>query len=109
MALPDISTLTVEELQQLMQSVNTVMTKKQQQEQTERESAKVELQTAYNALTALIGPDNPTAPGLNSYTEIQKYTDAQIQGNLVLAIRKILQGAELQARITRNVVRAFVE
>lgn len=109
MALPDISTLTVEELQQLMQSVNTAMTKKQQQEQTERESAKVELQTAYNALTALIGPDNPTAPRLNSYTEIQKYTDAQIQGNLVLAIRKIIQGAELQARITRNVVRAFVE
>ena len=109
MALPDISTLTVEELQQLMQSVNTVMTKKQQQEQTERESAKVELQTAYNALTALIGPDNPTAPGLNSYAEIQKYTDAQIQGNLVLAIRKIIQGAELQARITRNIVRAFVE
>ena len=109
MALPNISTLTVEELQQLMQSVNTVMTKKQQQEQTERESAKVELQTAYNALTALIGPDNPTAPGLNSYTEIQNYTDAQIQGSLVLAIRKILQGAELQARITRNVVMAFVE
>lgn len=109
MALPDISTLTVAELQQLMQTVNTVMTQKQQQEQTERESAKVELQTAYDALTALIGPDNPTAPGLDSYTEIQKYTNADIQGNLVLAIRQILAGAELQARITRNVVKAFVE
>ena len=109
MTLPDISTLTVAELQQLMQSVNTVISQKQRQEQTERESAKVELQTAFNALTALIGPDNPAAPGLNSYTEIQKYTNADIQGNLVLAIRRILAGAELQARITRNVVKAFVE
>lgn len=109
MALPNISTLTVVELQQLMQTVNMAMTQKQQEEQTERESAKVELQTAYDALTALIGPDNPTAPGLYSYTEIQKYTNADIQGNLVLAIRQILTGAELQARITRNVVKAFVE
>ena len=109
MALPDISTLTVAELQQLMQTVNSVMMQKQQEEHTERESAKVELQTAYDALTALIGPDNPTTPGLNSYTEIQKYTNADIQGNLVLAIRQILAGAELQARITRNVVNAFVE
>lgn len=109
MALPDISTLTVAELQQLMQAVNTVMTQKQQQEHTERESAKVELQTAYNALTALIGPDNPTAPGLNSYTEIQKYTNADIQGNLVLAIKQILLGAEMQARIVRDIVKAFVE
>ena len=109
MALPDVSTLTVAELQQLMQTVNSVMAQKQQEEHTERESAKVELQTAYNALTALIGPDNPATPGLNSYTEIQKYTDAQILGNVALAIRKILQGAELQARITRNIVKVFVE
>lgn len=109
MALPDISTLTVAELQQLMQAVNTVMTQKQQQEHIERESAKAELQTAHDALTALIGPDNPTAPGLNSYTEIQKYTNADIQGNLVLAIRQILAGAELQTRITRDIVKAFVE
>ena len=109
MSLPDISTLTVAELQQLMNTVNSVIMQKKQQEHTERESAKVELQTAYNALTTLIGPDNPDTPGLDNYTQIQKYTDAQIQGNLVLAIRKVLQGAELQARITRNIVKAFVE
>ena len=109
MSLPDISGLTAAELNQLVQYANAAMMQKQREEHNERESAKEDLQTAYNALTALIGPENPTAPGLNSYTEIQKYTDAQIQGNLALAIRKILQGAELQARTTRNIVKAFVQ
>ena len=109
MSLPDISGLTAAELSQLVHDANTAMMQKQREEHNERESAKEDLQTAYNALTALIGPENPTAPGLNSYTEIQKYTNADIQGNLVLAIRQILAGAELQARITRNIVKAFVQ
>lgn len=109
MALPDISTLTVAELQQLIQTVSSAISQKQQEEHTERESAKVELRTAHDALTALIGPDNPSAPSLDSYTEIRKYTDAQIQGNLVLAIKQILLGAEMQARIVRDIVKAFVE
>lgn len=109
MSLPDISNLTLAELTQLMNNINSTRAQKEAEEYTERESAKVELQTAYDALTALIGPDNPATPGLDSYTEIQKYTNADIQGNLVLAIRQILAGAELQARIMRNVVKAFVE
>lgn len=107
MALPNITTLTLAELEQLMQAAAQVIRQKQQEQQTEKEAAQVEIALAKAKLDTLIGPDNPTVPTLNSYTEIQKFTDTQIQGNLVLAVRKVLEGAELQARIMRDVVVAL--
>ena len=107
MALPNITTLTLAELEQLMQAAAQVISQKQQEQQTEKEAAQVEIALAKAKLDALIGPDNPAAPSLGSYTEIQKFTDAEIQGNLVLAVRKTLEGAELQARIMRDVVVAL--
>lgn len=109
MALPDISGLTLHDLMQLINAVNTKISERQQEQTQEKDAALVELRLAYNKLTALIGPDNPTAPGLNTYTEIQKYTDQQIKDNIALAVRQILLGAEMQARIMRDIVRAFVE
>ena len=107
MPLPNINTLTLAELEQLMQTAAQVISQKHQEQQSEKDAAQVEIDLAKVKLDALIGPDNPAAPSLNSYTEIQKYTDAQIQDNLVLAVRKTLQGAELQARIMRDVVIAL--
>lgn len=107
MPLPNINTLTLAELEQLMQTAAQVISQKHQEQQSEKDAAQVEIDLAKVKLDALIGPDDSAAPSLNSYTEIQKYTDAQIQGNLVLAVRKTLQGAELQARIMRDVVIAL--
>ena len=107
MTLPNIDALTAEELQQLIQNANSKIAQKQQEQQTEKEAAQVEIDLAKTKLDALIGPDNPTTASLNNYTEIQLFTDSEIQDNVALAIRTVLQGAELQARIMRDVVVAL--
>lgn len=105
----NVESLSIPELLNLLNTVKAAITTKQQEQVTEREAAKAELKTAHDRLTALIGPDDPQNPGLNTYTEIQKYDDAAIGSHVVLAIRQILIGAEMQARIMRDIVRAFVD
>lgn len=71
--------------------------------QAQKQTAKAEVAIAKAKLDQLIGPGAPTAPSLGSYTEIKLFTDTQIQSNLVLAVRKLLEGAEAQARIVRDI------
>lgn len=104
MTLSDVTGLTLDELQQLLAAVNNQVAQRQQDAQAQKQTAKAEIAIAKAKLNQLIGPDAPTAPGLNSYTEIKLFTDTQIQSNLVLAVRKLLEGAEAQARIVRDIV-----
>lgn len=103
MALPDISNLTHSEIRQLINSLNQRSNELAQQEQTNKAAAKQALTTALQQLNALIG-DGTTTPGVTNYVGVQLFSDSVIKDNLVVAVRLILQGAELQARITRNIV-----
>ena len=104
MTVPDITNLTIKELGQLAQAIHARVQELTDAAEVEREAAKVEIKAARARLDALIGPDNPTTPSLNSYTEFDRFTDQQIQDHLVIAIRTLRTGAELQARIMRDIV-----
>lgn len=97
MAIPDISKLHGQELMKLIEQAN-------QQYMQERSNAQSNLSGARAALDSLIGPDNPTAPSMKSLTEVQLYTDAQIAGNVALAVRLAFKATEQLARILRDVL-----
>lgn len=42
---------------------------------------------------------------LNSLTEIQKYSDAEIAANVAMAFRRVFAGMEILARTTRDLAR----
>lgn len=59
------------------------------------------IQNAIDSLTGLIGPEEGE-PSLDSIRGVSRFSDEDIQGNAVLAIRLILQGMEQIALITRD-------
>lgn len=97
MPLPDISKLTAAELVELHGKVLEARSRRQG-------AASTRLASATASLNALIGPDAPTAPGMTSLTEVQKYTNDQIDANNALAHRLGFQATEQLARILRDIV-----
>ena len=97
MAIPDISKLHGQELMKLIEQAN-------QQYMQERSNAQSNLAGARTALDSLIGPNNPTVPSMTSLTEVQLYTNAQIAGNVALAVRLAFKATEQLARILRDVL-----
>lgn len=99
MAIPDIRGLHGRELVELIEQAN-------QRYMQERSNAQTNLTPARAALDSLIGPDEPTAPSMKSLTEVQLYTDNQINANLVLGLRLSFEATEQVARILRDVLTA---
>ena len=97
MAIPDISGLDARELMELMDTAGRLFSER-------RSNAQANLAGARAALDSLIGPDEPTAASMKSLTEVQRYTDAQIAGNLALAVRLSFKATEQVARILRDVL-----
>lgn len=97
MALPDISHLTIPELQELAERAQRAQVERQQQ-------SAAGLANARAALDRLIGPDQPTAPSMNALTEVQLYTDQQIGAHAVLGLRLAFRAVEQVARTVRDLV-----
>ncbi len=97
MALPNIDNLTADELAQLLERAGQLQAAK-------RQTAQGNLKGARAALDRLIGPNNPTGPTMNSLTEVQLYSDEQINANNALAHRLWFQATEQLARILRDVL-----
>lgn len=97
MAIPDISGLDTQELMELLDAAGQLFSER-------RSNAQANLAGARAALDSLIGPNKPTAPSMTSLTEVQLYTDAQIAGNVALAVRLSFEATEQLARILRDVL-----
>ena len=104
MALPTLPT-TATELIALINAANAAYAALQQEnEQTEAET-RAAVTAAIAGLDALLGPDNPTTPGLDSISEMLKYTNEQLGQYAGLALRQVLLGMQIQARLTRDLAR----
>lgn len=97
MAIPDISGLNAQELTELLDKAGRLFSER-------RSNAQANLGGARAALNSLIGPDKPAAASMKSLTEVQLYTDAQINANNALAHRLGFQATEQVARILRDVL-----
>lgn len=95
MAIPDISGLDAQELMELLDKAGQLFSQR-------RNNAQANLAGARTALDSLIGPDEPTAPSMKSLTEVQLYTDGQINANLALGLRLSFEATERVARILRD-------
>lgn len=102
----DLSSMTDQQLLELTDAIQTAIIQRAQNAATNKQAAVAALKVAVEQLDELIG-DGTTAPGTDNYVGVQLFSDQIIGKSLVTAIRLILQGAELQARITRNVVQAI--
>lgn len=96
---------TDQQLLELVGSIQQEMAAREAAQQLDRDESTEAIAASVATLSALIGPDNPTSPGLNSLTEIQKYSDAEIAANVALAFRQVFAGMELLARTTRDLAR----
>lgn len=96
--LPDISGLDSSSLAQLADQVNDQILRR-------RQEATSGLSTAEQRLLDLIGPNNPTAPSVDNLTEVQLFTDAQIEANAALGLRLSFKATEVLARIVLHLVR----
>ena len=93
----DIESLSSAELLQLIEKASATHSGR-------RNRAMSNLAGARLALDELIGPDAPAQPTLTSLTEVQLFTDGQIQDNIVLANRLSFQATEKLARVLRDVL-----
>ena len=102
MALPNISTLTVEELQQLMQNVNNQINAKSDEAATNAEALKVASSADVQTLIDLVGPPAAGATaGTASINEMLAHTKAVINGDPAAYAKDIL-------RLMRKIVKAQI-
>lgn len=102
MALPDISTLTAAELQELMQNVNQRINTLANNAFTNAEALKVAARADVDALIALIGPAPAMATaGTDSINEMLAQTKAVINGDPAAYAKDTL-------RLMRKIVKAQI-
>ena len=105
MELPDITQLTEQQWDQLVAAIQQAKEVKRIERELEQAALKKEVSNSPAALDALIGPDTGATPGFGSIAALKAFTDQQIQGNLVLAVRKLLDNEDKIARILRDVAK----
>ena len=105
MTLPDLDALTTDELRALASLASHRLAQIEQSQRETEDELRAGLGPVVAQLDALIGPDQPTAPGLTSLTEVRLYTQQQMAANTGLAHELGFQALELLARATRDIAR----
>ena len=99
----DISTLTRDQLADLITEADQRLRALVVEEQEQAIARREQVAAAVGQLDALIGPDNPAAPGMTSLTEVRKYSREDMHANAGLGLELAFQALELLARTTRNI------
>ena len=104
MALPDITTLTADELNALAVQIATAI----QQRQNDAETTKADLRASVGGviatLDALIGPDT-TTKGVNTINQIRNYTQAEMQTNAGVGLAKAFEALDILATTVRDLAK----
>lgn len=95
--------MTVEELQQVVTDAQTLIEQKIHEQQQGEQDARARLTESINTLTALIGPDEPTAPGLDSLTEVRLFSEQEMAEYSGLAHTLEFLALEIVARAVRDI------
>ncbi len=103
----DLSHITTPaEAEALMQAVAELYQRLQQAAADTDAARRARIGAAVKSLTALLGPDQPSAAGQGSIREMRLYPDAVLQQ---LAIRLVLEGMEILTATARDVARVVGE
>ena len=104
MPTPDISNLSVAELQALMAQAQTLAAQKALQEQAERDLAQLTVNSAVATLTGLLGPEN-AEPGTDSIRAVLAFGTDAIKANVQEAVPLILEGLRILTETTLALAR----
>lgn len=105
----ELTTMADADLQRLVDDVRAEMQRRIAEREAEKAARESSIFDSIAALTALIGPDNPTTASTNTLTEVQLYTNAQMAANAGLAHRLTFVALERLARTVRDIARAKTE
>ena len=106
----DVSTITDrEELEAIIRAAYARDLELQQQAADSDQQRRQRIAQAVDSLTALLGPDHPSAAGQGSIREMRLYSDADLQQHAGLAIRLVLEGMEILTATARDVARVVGE
>lgn len=106
----DLSHITTPaEAEALMQAVAELYQQLQQAAADTDAARRARIGAAVKSLTALLGPDQPSAAGQGSIREMRLYPDAVLQQHAGLAIRLVLEGMEILTATARDVARVVGE
>lgn len=106
----DLSHITTPaEAEALMQAVAELYQRLQQAAADTDAARRARIGAAVKSLTALLGPDQPSAAGQGSIREMRLYSDADLQQHAGLAIRLVLEGMEILTATARDVARVVGE
>lgn len=108
MAIPDLTTYSIEELLQISAMAQQEYTDRKAQEQLDRESEKEAISNAVATLTNLLGDSSETA-GTGSIRAIRKYDEATLAANSGLALSLIFEGLEILTMTTLNLANVVGE
>jgi len=100
----DLSTYDEAQLDVLAAAIAQRRATLETEKQIKLEGAKWTIDQSIDAITQLIGPDNPTAPGLNTLTEMQVYSNEEMAANTGLAHRLELESMEKVARAVESLL-----
>lgn len=116
MALPDITTLTLEELQQLAIAAAQAIAARQEVERTEDEARRAAIGDAITALSALLGPED-APPGTGSIRAVRAFDAADIAAgkprgttmaeNSGLALSLLYEGMDALTATVLNISRVL--
>ena len=99
----ELHDMSLEELRALLAQVSARIDQIVYEEQNKRADARQRLIDSISTLNALIGPDNPTEPGLTSLTEVRLFSQQDMGNNAGLALALAFQALEILARATRDI------
>lgn len=103
MTLPEISTLTDAELQELAVAVSTAISQRAQTAETEKRDTRAAVTTALTDLDALIGDGDPKGTG--SLVAVRQFTGDEMAAAAQVALPLAFHGLEILARATRDLAR----
>jgi len=104
MALPDISTLTLQELRDLAQAASLAAIQAEADRDEDRDAAKVKISEAIASLEALLGPEG-AAPSTSSINGVLAFSNEQMAANAGLAFRTTFIGLKALTKTVLDLAR----
>ena len=105
----DYSALTLSEISQILTEASEAYRAREVSDALSDQQRRQRIAQAVDSLTALLGPDQPSAAGQGSIREMRLYPDAVLQQHAGLAIRLVLEGMEILTATARDVARVVGE
>ena len=105
----DYSALTLSEISQILTEASEAYRAREVSDAPSDQQRRQRIAQAVDSLTALLGPDQPSAAGQGSIREMRLYPDAALHQHAGLAIRLVLEGMEILTATARDVARVVGE